>query len=878
MDRSYAWGKFNDGTFDFHRLEYHCADVAACFLELLADPVLQKRVAVACGLERLDPVTRTRFAYIAYLHDFGKINAGFQFKVNRLPPTQVQKPRKAGHITEALYCFRNRQMCEALDLSALEGWGSGVISLFFATLAHHGRPANPSNRTGSGPLELWKPVGNYDPVSAARTLVKQGRQWFTEAFRSDGPPLPENVELAHLFCGLVTLADQIGSDPACFPFQSNIDPDYWNVARDRAANAVRKKGFARRFWRTSESSIGTSVKDLFGYDLPRSAQRAVQEAPLDSKLLILESETGSGKTEAAILRFANLWKAGLVDGLYFALPTRAAAKQLHRRVSEALERLLPKHAKVEAVLAIPGYLKAGDHSGQYAVDDRFTVHWEDHPDDETRLARWAAESSRKFLSAPAAVGTIDQVLLAGLKVKWSHFRAASVARSLLVIDEVHASSNYMATLLRNVLHAHLDIGGHALIMSATLGATARDKFLHRSARVEPLNFSEANAYPYPVLTLSRDISKAPESLAINSCLVPKNVAVETTEHLEDPSAIAEMAVRAAQAGARVLVIRNTVGSAQSVFDAILSKGYQGLMLRESGQPALHHSRFSVEDRKLLDHVVERELGKKASRDGGKIIIGTQTLEQSLDIDADFLISDLCPMDVLLQRIGRLHRHSHNNRPPRYRNPQCLVLVPESGLEIGLNGKLLKYGMGTSSFGGVYENIVGLESTRRAIIERSPFIVPSMCRDLVERATHLDFLDQLARDLGPKWKEHLNNIMGRSSAERQIAQLHVLKRTETFDERFTFGKREDETHLRTRLGDDGYRVVLISPSLGPFKKNVTTFNLPEHLFRLPNRTELSKDILESATLESTAGNDFLLTVGDFQFNYSCRGIGQQKSWK
>lgn len=876
MDSSYAWGKFSDETLGFHRLEYHCADVAACFLELLADPVLQKRVAVACGLERLDTVTRTRLAYFAYLHDFGKINAGFQFKVNRQPRIQVRKPRKAGHIAEALFCIRNNKMFDALDLGALEGWGPGIVCLFFATLAHHGRPASTSNLTGSGPPELWKPVGNYDPVSAARTLAKRGRQWFAKAFTSDGPPLPENVELAHLFCGLVTLADQIGSDSACFPLQSRIDSDYWNTSRSRAANAVRKKGFARRFWRTAESSTGISVKDLFGYDLPRSAQKTVQEAPLESKLLILESETGSGKTEAAILRFAALWKAGLVDGLYFALPTRAAAKQLHRRVSEALERLLPKHGKVETVLAIPGYLKAGDHSGQYAADEKFTVHWEDHPDDEIRLARWAAESPRKFLSAPAAVGTIDQVLLAGLRVTWSHFRAASVARSLLVIDEVHASSNYMATLLRNVLHAHLDIGGHALIMSATLGATARDKFLRRSARIAPLNFNEAKAYPYPVLTLSRDISKAPECLPISSCSAPKSVAVKTTKHLENPSAIAEIAARAAQADARVLVIRNTVGSAQAVFDAILSKGYQDLILRESGQPTLHHSRFSVEDRKLLDHVVERELGKNASRVGGKIIIGTQTLEQSLDIDADFLISDLCPMDVLLQRIGRLHRHSHNSRPLRYRNPQCLVLVPESGLEAGLNGGLLKYGMGASSFGGVYENIVGLESTRRAIKELSPLIVPSMCRDLVERATHLDFLDQLARDLGPKWKDHLINIMGRSSSESQLAQLHVLKRTETFDERFTFGKRGDEAHLRTRLGDDGFRVKLRSTSLGPFKENVTTFNLPAHLFRLPNPMELSKDILESATLERIADNDFLLTVGDIQFNYGSRGIGQRNS--
>ncbi len=879
MDDSYAWGKFSEKTSEFHRLEYHCADVAACFLELLADPILENRVATASGMAQLDSVTRARLAYIAYLHDYGKVNAGFQFKVKRHSPDSRKKPAKAGHIKESLFFLHNLQMCEALNLKALLDWGDGSIPLLYAALAHHGRPVSLSNQTGSsGPPELWESAGGYDPVSATKILEKCGRKWFAEAFESTGPSLPEKVELAHLFCGLVTLADQIGSDSDCFPFEPAVNPDYWTIARTNAAEAVRKKGFARRFWLTGKSPGDTGVQNLFGYTSPRAAQKAVQEAPLDSKLLILESETGSGKTEAAILRFAALWEAGIVDGLYFALPTRAAAKQLHKRVSDAMMRLLPERDRFETVLAIPGYLKAGEHGGQYGHNDKFTVHWDDDPDDELRLARWAAESPRKFLSAPVAVGTVDQILLAGLRIKWAHFRAASVSRSLLVIDEVHASSQYMSTLLRNILHAHLKTGGYALVMSATLGATARDKFLHKSERVTT-DYNNAQAYPYPVLTLSENVAKDPECIPINSCDVPKNIMVNTDKHLENPDAIAEIAVRAAQAGAKVLVIRNTVGSAQSVFNAILTSGKQNFILHVADQPTLHHSRFSVEDRQLLDRAVEESLGKKSTREDGLIVIGTQTLEQSLDIDADFLITDLCPMDVLLQRIGRLHRHPRANRPPVHRDPECLVLVPESGLEKGLEGGLRQYGMGTSRSGGIYENIVGLESTRCAIEDLSPWIVPSMCRELVEKATHLGFLRELATDLGPEWKNHLNDLTGKGSAESQIARLHSLTRTEPFDIDFSFGKMKNETRLRTRLGDDGFRVKLTSPSPGPFRKDVTTFNLPAHMFRSSKSIELGKETLESARLESIGGNnEFCLTVGDFQFNYGSCGIERQDSPK
>ncbi|MXZ72929.1 MAG: CRISPR-associated helicase Cas3' [Acidobacteria bacterium] len=860
-----AWGKFEDSSGRFHRLEHHCADVAACFEALLDDPALRARFVRAAGAGEFTETTAARLTFLAYLHDFGKLNVGFQFKVrprNELPP---RAPRPAGHIAEALLCFDQSDFCELLGLhDIVEEWGEGAIALLHAMLAHHGRPARRPTRSGSGPPELWKPFAGYDPRATAKLLSERGRLWFPTAF-SRGPRLPDTPALAHLFAGIVALADQLGSDDKAFRYEPDSDPDYIERARRIAADVVRTRGFRRRD--SMASATDTDVRDfrsLFDYPDLRPSQRAVTAAPVDQPLLILESETGSGKTEAAILRFAALWNAGLVDGLYFAVPTRAAAKQLHGRVSRALERLFPPAARVETVLAVPGYLVAGDAEGQRV--ERFDVFWEDKPDEETRLARWSAESARKFLSAPAAVGTVDQVLLAGLRVKWAHFRAAALSRSLLVVDEVHASDAYMTELLLGAMKGHLALGGHALLMSATLGAAARSKFTTRSARSSPPAPRDAEDAPYPALTLVPP-DGLPETRAITTSGPAKSVSMSAVSILDDPDSIARTAAAAAGDGARVLVIRNTVSSAQAVFAALLAQGADDVMLKVAEGPALHHSRFAAEDRKLLDQAVESEIGKEAPRSaGGLAVIGTQTLEQSLDIDADLLISDLCPVDVLLQRIGRLHRHAGTGRPRSFRDPQCLVLVPEAGLEDGLGGGLLGHGLGMSDRGGIYRNLVSLEATWGLILEHATWTIPAMNRMLVERATHPELLDRLARELGERWVSHASKVNGRRAAEAGVAKNHALTRNEPFDEDLVFFDLDE--HVRTRLGEDGPRIVLAEPVIGPFGAAVQTFNLPAHLFR---GKPPGKEEIEAARAVPAPEGGLVLQVGEHRLTYDRAGI-------
>lgn len=860
-----AWGKFDSSSGRSHHLEHHCADVAGCFEMLLADPVLRNRFERAAG-RSLDRATETRLAVLAFLHDFAKLNAGFQFKVREPDSLPPGRPPAAGHVGPAFLCFEQKQMCEAIGLYEMyDNWGAGFEPLLRASLAHHGRPAVKPQKSGTGPPALWKPYAGYDPLAAATRFGERMRLWFPAAF-TEGPPLPDSTALAHLFAGTVALADQIGSDETRFTFVPEPDPHYIEQARQRAAREVMARLLRRQGWAARAPAV--AFADLFDHPEPRPLQAAVADAPTTCPLLILESETGSGKTEAAILRFNALWRAGLVDGLYFAVPTRAAAKQLQRRVADALRRTWPADSGADTVLAVPGYVQAGGVRGRRA--GRFQVEWEDEPgDEETRLARWSAESSRHFLSAPAAVGTVDQALLAAIKVKWAHLRGSALSRSLLVVDEAHASDAYMTELLRALLRDHLAVGGHALLMSATLGSAARLAYTDYRPRRDddlPPPPDEMQAVPYPALTLAGD--RPAETQCLAGTGQTKTVSVSTEPSISDARRVAELALAACRQGAKVLVVRNTVAQAQAVFRALQDQGGSASTLQVAGGPALHHSRFAAEDRALLDEAVENALGKGRAP-GGIVVVGTQTLEQSLDIDADLLISDLCPADVLLQRIGRLHRHSESERAAPFAEPRCIVLVPEEGLAAALDGGLLRYGLGsTRGGGGVYRDSLGLEATRRLVVEHPVWRIPSMNRMLVEQATHGDAMRALAEHLGGPWREQEQLTYGFAAAERGLARGHALDRGATFDEGMAFPDLDEQ--VRTRLGDDGPRIELAESRSGPFGAPVRLFNLPAHLFTRNSGSLPSKDEIGAAHAEEAPGG-LILRVGERAFQYDRLGV-------
>ena len=834
-----------------HLLEHHLADVGACFEALMAQPGIRRRLARSGDLDDLDVPAVARLSLLAAFHDIGKVNVGFQSRIWRdtdLPGgRRHQAIRWAGHYRELVPLMvdegseTGKRFFDCLEWwnDAVNFWddcgGETVCALFIAALSHHGQPLQlDGDRALPHNSRLWTAIGDLEPFEQLRRIGKLARRWFPAAWESGGQLLPSKPEFQHHFLGLCTLADWIGSnsEDGWFPYCDEPDDNYMKRAREQARDAVRTVGLDIAEQRERFAGAPDFPGLFPSIDGPPNAiQQAVADSPLTEPLVIVESETGSGKTEAALWRFARMYEAGLVDGLYFALPTRAAATQLHGRVTRFIEGMFPAGDAPEPVLAVPGYIRAGNIEGRHLQD--YEVWWEDHPGHDSRSRRWAAESSKRYLAAQIAVGTVDQAMMAALRVRHSHMRAACLSRNLLVVDEVHASDPYMTRIIKALLDAHLDAGGYALLMSATLGSAARRQWL---GALGPQPVQEAISAPYPAVSVRA--ADGESLLPAGGNGQDKSVHITDAPWISEFAQVAEIAIEAARSGGTVLVIRNTVSSALATQEALeqYAGGDHSLLFSVNGVATLHHSRFAPDDRRLLDAAVESRLGRDrvagGLSNGGLVVVGTQTLEQSLDIDADLLVTDLCPVDVLLQRIGRLHRHHRDDRPSGYERPRCTVLTPDADdLSPLLHGGPNRTGLGPHGY--VYEDLRVLEATRRLIAEYPQWDIPRMNRLLVERATHPEELESIVREVGDAWREHANRILGGELADGLTAASATVRRDKSFfldNREILFGSNEER--IRTRLGDEGVEVEFDPPPASPFDagRRIGSLTIANHLLR------------------------------------------------
>ena len=867
------WGKSDRKAPErIHLLEHHLADVGACFEALLQQPIIRGRLAATADWEDIDDTTEARLGVFAALHDIGKVNIGFQTQIwlqddygaNRRPPG------RAGHTVDLMPVLNGSDratsewFCDSLGWwwDATETWddqgGETVCSLLVATLSHHGKPLQMENGRSEFP-QLWRRFGELDPQEQVTRIGQLVQGWFPAAFAAGGRPLPPTPAFQHHFLGLCNLADWIGSNELWFKYVDEPRDDYMDTARESARRAIDSIGLNLTAQRQSLACAGVpSLTGLFPHIAePNAIQEAAYQAPLDERLVIIESETGSGKTEAALWRFARLYEAGLVDGLYFALPTRSAAKQIFDRVQSCVGNMFPYEAQPEPVLAVPGYLRAGEATGQRLHD--YEVWWDDQAADGRR---WAAESPKRYLTAQIAVGTVDQVMLGSLKVKNAHMRSASLARNLLVVDEVHASDTYMSEVLDAVLDAHLGAGGYALLMSATLGATARHRWLRSGGNDGDVpTMAEAVAAPYPAVSTASGMTGAGENDR------RKEVTIQAESAMRHFDTVAARALTAARAGAKVLVVRNTVNYAILTQEALLEAvgpDEADLLFSVGGMPTLHHGRFAAVDRDLLDAEIEQRMGRERPA-GGLVVVGTQTLEQSLDIDADVLVTDLCPADVLLQRIGRLQRHRRDGRPAGYDTPTCIVLTPPDGdLEPLLSSGRNANGLGPH--GGVYEDLRILEATLQLVSEVPRWDIPGMNRELVERATHPDALSAI-EEMGEDWREHGTRVKGGEIGDWQTARNAIIRRDKSF---FTDNREvcfpSDEERIRTRLGDDRVEITLEPAPTSPFdaSRAIDRIALSTRWLAGNDATELV-----APTVAATGGFEF--RIGERRFRYDRLGL-------
>ena len=828
-NRSTAWAKSPKRTGavgpGWLSLVDHSIDVAAVAEALLNLPTVRTRLGALAG-RPLSDIDIDRLCFFVGLHDAGKVNHGFQAKL------RSEKPY-AGHIGplwsilgRSHFIEAHRMLCRDVRRAMMaRRWRlwfedhDAECEFWAVILAHHGS-LSPIDNIAQPEPSLWHPGGGYDPIAALTELAEVVAGMFSDALAGHNhEPLPGQSRFQHAFAGFVTLADWLGSDETVFQFPSEGAPsgaDRIQWARNQAQELMSRRWFDPSRARDAAIRLGGNFATLF-HDLakPRPAQTALLEAPLPraGQVTVLEAETGSGKTEAALIHFLRLFQEGQVDGLYFALPTRAAAVQIHRRINRIVHGWLGEAAPPVG-LAVPGYLRVDDTAEGKWLPDEHRVLW---PDEDVRDRAWAVENAKRYLSGAVMVGTIDQLLLGGLRVRHAPFRSGPMVRLLLCVDEVHASDAYMTELLRNVLNQHTSARGHALLMSATLGSLARLRLL--GGRVEAHqapDLSAAVSHAYPSLQRSgEDLQPLPRD---DRGPREKRVTVELLDPEADQTPLMERLKVAADSGAAVLFIRNRVDDARETF--LWLEKISARLLPCGRVTAPHHGRFAPEDRRLLDEALERALDKCAKRDG-VVAVTTQTAEQSLDIDADWLVTDIAPGDVLLQRIGRLHRHERV-RPMEFEEPRVTVLAPipeQLAGTLDQRGRVL--GRTLLGIGKIYENIVGVLATRAYFEKHKVIRIPANNRAIVEAATHRGGLAKLAEDLGGVWPSHLLDVEGKTMAAAGTAKNVAIN----WEDPLTENQPIPNERAETRLGLKDRRVELTESLPGPFSKQVRTLHIP-----------------------------------------------------
>lgn len=874
------WAKLdqdeNGNVIDWHPLAAHSAEVAAVTEALLTRTILGKRLAALVGWNAFSEVHVARLCVLAAIHDAGKVNHGFQNRAFGEKPT-------AGHVGPIINFLgsgkKEVEMAELIGLRELVPWFGSITNLkdwLRATWGHHGKPVQSKRHVE--PAYWTEPA-----MQGLANMAADARTWFPDAFR-DAPAFPEAPEFQHAFNGLLTLADWIGSNRTFFKFAEDLS-DPLGQARNQACKIVDRlfldPSAARE---TLDAPVGFDGVLPEG-EAPYDIQQKALDLPLheDGSLTVLESDTGSGKTEAAVARFLRLFRAGLVDGMYFAVPTRSAATQLHRRVAEAAEQVFPEGKRPPVVQAVPGYIKTDDTEATRLPDSR-DVLWEDDKDDAMKYRGWAAEGPKRYLAGPIVVGTVDQVLMSVLQVKHAHLRATALLRHFLVVDEVHASDVYMTALLDRVLEQHLDAGGHALLMSATLGAAARVHFTAGEGGTLP-DPKEAEATPYPSVTHvdARREGAKPEHAASSGR--QKTVTVGWEDMASDAKAIAARALEHAEKGAYVLVIRNLVDDCKAVHEKLEDAvgAESDLLFSVNDIAAPHHSRFSPSDRERLDDRIETVFGKKKENGNydrmahGVVAVATQTVEQSLDIDADVLITDLCPMDVLLQRIGRLHRHAGRDRPEGYNEKApCLVVAPqERDLSTAIRLKGEHKGKGTKGkhgLGTVYQDLRMIEAAWGVLEDDTEWQIPLDNRRLVERATHPHCLRAVVPEDEEAWQKHQEFLLGKNYADAFYPNLVGLNRHARFaSEPFA----ESDEKIRTRLGEDDYRAVLHEEMPGPFggsEAPVEELSIPERWVEIAPDSDEASDV--QLLDEDVPAEGFRFTFGEETFQYDRFGLAPE----
>ena len=683
----------------------------------------------------------TELGALVALHDLGKISPGFQGKCEQwLIANNLATIAKNGNWLGGTETDHGKASHSVIHDFLIEvGWPRSATKYLATALgAHHGRIKFPPNDRGIRPPLIG-------PISEQRS----GIDWQSERLQcarkvwnyfgiNEVPKnLTSDAPAIWWLAGLTTVADWIGSDERFFSPAGGNDSDP-EVCAKEAINVIGLVPPIIVPDLTFEQLFGSSPNDCFS---PNDMQRKAMATITGPGVYVIEAPMGMGKTEAALGAAYQLLAAGKACGIYFALPTQATSNRIHLRMSDFLNRIAPASRASRLVHGNSWLMNS--FSDEYKPARNAT----DKTEQDARSGRDWFASAKRALLAPFGVGTVDQALLGVVAAKHFFVRRFALAGKVVIIDEVHSYDVYTGTLIDMLIKTLEDLGCTIIILSATLTGKRRTQIL-----ANPKNSITPETIFYPLLTGRTE--KIPFSPVSAAPPASKKIIVEFVT----PETALDAAITVASAGGAILWICNTVSAAQRQFLLLQQHSDGNLKI------GLLHSRMIFGHREARESEWMERFGKSGATRCGSILVSTQVVEQSVDLDADLLITELAPTDMLLQRLGRLWRHNRKERlvaAPRV----CIIeemntldelrVMPSKAIVSALGGKAYVY--------APYVLLRTLEVWRKKM---DGIIILDQVRELLEH-TYCD------RDGEPaSWQQLFNEWFSTDSANGFKAQMNA----------------------------------------------------------------------------------------------------------
>jgi CRISPR-associated endonuclease/helicase Cas3 len=800
------WGKANPSEQSgaaFHLLPFHCLDVAA-----VGVAYLRKSPSLLTSFRKLLNCTEQEFlswaAFFLALHDLGKFSEAFQSQrpdlilllQSRTP--NLGKQYSERHDSLGFWLWDDELIADVLLKIGVDDSRKthrGLKCWLQAVTGHHGMPPKPA-----GPVDFF--FLREDKHAAADFVESMAKVLLTD----DAKRIPGGAgadfescsrALSWWFAGVAVLADWLGSNTQFFPYREKPQDlqAYWTYAQDQASATLTHSGVL-----PIATEMGQMLTDFFPYIREASplqdwaARVEISQAP---QIYLLEDVTGAGKTEAAIMLAYRLMAKGGAQGFFIGLPTMATANAMYQRVAQVYQKLFAGNANLTLAHGFKTLVE--EFAASILPADR--PEQDDAQLDETASARctaWLADHSKRALLASAGVGTVDQALLAVLHSKHQSLRLLGLFNKVLIIDEVHACDAYMQGVLEVLLEFHARTNGSVILLSATLPSRMKQSLL--DAYVRGRNQGAAprlSSTAYPLATRWLD---GQSSLLEDGRASRPNVSRTVQVHYEaDEEKVFAHIHTALQQGQCVGWIRNTVADAMAAYERL-----SDIVPHE--KITLFHARFSLQDR--LDkeaQVLDYFGGKSGEQDRrGRVMIATQVAEQSLDVDFDVLITDLAPIDRVLQRAGRLQRHVRDAQGNRLLgadakderpSPWLWVLGPAwtSQPKADWYGEVFKKGQ------YVYKHHGQLWLSAK-VLQKGHFIMPDDARSLIE--TVFSETETLPDTL----TKNALKAEGQEISEASLAQQNTLKIDGGY-QRGDIGDWWSEAKTPSRLGEETIEIVL-----------------------------------------------------------------------